>query len=196
MAKKKEDPIVAKIAEEGELFGKRLPIAGHIKERKPAPEPPAQGVAQPIDRKQKILNDLLLEAFKGGIFGGNVCIDMKHVKKLLELGADINAKDVVGWSLLSHAARHGMTDSAKELLDLGADINTADRGTGWTPLMSAITNGRGETAQLLITEGTDLNVKDKDGKNAVDHAKANARVSYLAAIMIDLGAKEIVPPKK
>ena len=81
------------------------------------------------------------------------------VKLLLELGADINAKNNYGWTALIYAARWGNTDTVKLLLELGADIN-AKNNYGWTALIYAARWGNTDTVKLLLELGADINAKN------------------------------------
>ncbi|HCR38575.1 MAG TPA: hypothetical protein DIV80_03745 [Synergistaceae bacterium] len=44
-------------------------------------------------------------------------------RTLIEAGADVNAKDIQGWTPLHEAAEAGRTDIVQLLLDHGADVN-------------------------------------------------------------------------
>merc|ERR1719309_1652576 len=71
-------------------------------------------------------------------------IDMKHyqiLKRLLELGADVNVHDVAGYTPLQHCLTIYGNDTtfamAKLLLANGADPNRKDR-FGCTPLIECV----------------------------------------------------------
>ena len=58
------------------------------------------------------------------------------VERLIDLGADVNAKESSGRTPLHHAANNGHIDVIVELVRSGADIESKDAG-GMTPLMWA-----------------------------------------------------------
>src|SRR4051812_29831693 len=73
--------------------------------------------------------------------GATECIDL-----LVQKGADMNAKDYKGCTILHEAAGSGCIDTVAYLLSKGIEINTKD-SKGATPL------------QYLITELISSNVK-------------------------------------
>jgi ankyrin repeat protein len=72
------------------------------------------------------------------------------IKILLELGADIHAKDKIGATALFHACIHGHTEALQLLLQNGAQANDSSRPMGMTPLLAAIESRDEETALLIL----------------------------------------------
>ena len=89
----------------------------------------------------------------------------KIVELLIDKGADVNAKDIVGGTPLHNAVRTPLYSAVRALnskivellIDKGADVN-AKRDDGETPLHSAAHVGNKEMAELLIANGADVNV--------------------------------------
>jgi ankyrin repeat protein len=96
------------------------------------------------------INSGLIEAAQAG--------DTAKVKKLLEQGADVNAKDEYGGTALMWAAGKGHTEMVNALIDAGADVNAKMKG-GWTALMFAAEEGYTGIVEILIGKGADVNVK-------------------------------------
>jgi hypothetical protein len=71
------------------------------------------------------LNKDLIEVARRG--------DLGEVRRLLDKGANVNARDVDGWTPLHWAAALGRLDIVKLLVERGADVN-AKNGDGKTPL--------------------------------------------------------------
>lgn len=78
-----------------------------------------------------------------GTFGETLlfnCITSSEIKKLIELGADVNAKDNFGTSVLGHATVNCRSiDSIRTLLKCGADVNapTQQGSYSYSPLTFA-----------------------------------------------------------
>lgn len=96
---------------------------------------------------------------------------------LLLAGADVNAADAGGRTLLAWACIRGWGDVAALLLDFDADPNQADT-TGRTPLHHAIADDEGrpvferrwELIDLLVKRGADVRRVDKSGCSPLDWA--------------------------
>lgn len=91
--------------------------------------------------------------------------NIEGVKHALEMGADVNAKDMWGGTALILSAFFGYKSIVKLLIDAGADVDAQDNN-GQTALMAAALFGYESIAELLIKNGADVNVKDKDGMTA------------------------------
>jgi len=90
----------------------------------------------------------------------------KILKKLIELGANIQAKDVAGYTPLHHcltSVSNSITVSmARELLQAGADPNAKNR-FGCTPLHEPVMAANFENIKLLLKFGADPDIEDNDG---------------------------------
>ena len=95
--------------------------------------------------------------------------DTALVKKLLDEGADINAKDD-GLTLLTKAATEGYLKTAKLLIDKKADIN-ARTNEGNTALMAASMTGYTKIVELLVNVGANTKAKNNMDYTAEMYAK-------------------------
>ena len=93
--------------------------------------------------------------------------DGEAVLRLIENGANVNAKDKNGTTPLHVAASANAQEIAKLLIDRGAGVNTKDK-EGWTPLLSAAQENAQEVAKLLIEHGAEVNAKENDGNTPMD----------------------------
>ena len=83
--------------------------------------------------------------------------DSAAVRRLLAAGADVNARDEAGSTLLMLAAHAGDLAMVRLLLGSGADVNASDE-RGWTALAKAAYNaelkhGSADVVQALIDAG-------------------------------------------
>ncbi len=86
---------------------------------------------------------------------------------LLENGASVKAKDILGSTPLHEAVRYGHKEIVQLLLDKGADSNSQD-SLGKTPLLLVIPKeSRIDISSLLITHGANPNAKDMYGDTPV-----------------------------
>ena len=120
-------------------------------------------------------------------------IDM--VRKYLEKGADVNAKDDSGFFPLLIAVDNNNYDMEKLLISKGADLNLktgkiygkkgiVDYGTA---LMYSTKLGLYEISKLLIVSGADLNIQNEDGKTALMIAAERGN-EKLTKLLISKGA--------
>jgi len=75
--------------------------------------------------------------------------DKTYLKKLIDEGCDINAKDQLGRTVLMLAAGSGNAETVKFLLENNAKDNTKTK-SGETALMMAANRGRSEIIKLLL----------------------------------------------
>lgn len=117
--------------------------------------------------------------------------DIEIVKLLLENGADVNARDISGITVLMHVSRYGYTEIAKMLIEKGADVNAKDN-EGRTALIQASGKGHKETAKLLIEKGTEeISVKEQIIKEQISIKKQISEYisDYSESAMIEELAK-------
>ena len=101
------------------------------------------------------------------------------IRFLLELGADVNAKDANGWTALLNAANvndtadTGRTSIVQTLLDAGADVNAKCTCLGvfdgeLTALMLAVRQSdKKAIVDILLARGADPNLTDNQGNTAL-----------------------------
>jgi ankyrin repeat protein len=104
------------------------------------------------------MTSLLFAAYKG---------KLAIVKILLEKGADVNARDMIEWSVLHWAAYKGDPGVLQILLDNGAlhliDVTAKSREPGDTPLHAAAKLNMIAVAQMLVERGARVNPKNDKG---------------------------------
>ncbi len=113
--------------------------------------------------------------------------DLAKVKRFIEEGTDVNARDKGGETPLFSAVLADNDDVAKFLLDKGADVNAQNNG-GRTPLHFAIrARARTNMVELLISKGADVNAKTEAGQTPL-HAACGSGQKAVAERLIAKGA--------
>jgi len=123
------------------------------------------------------LNEELFEAVKKE--------GVEEVRKLLENGADVNAKDNDGYTPLHYAAIKNKVDFARLLVEKGADVN-AKSNDGITPLHVAAWGGHVDVARFLVENGADVNAKNDDW-TPLHYAAIKNKVDF-ARLLVEKGA--------
>ena len=106
-----------------------------------------------------------------------------HIKifdKLLSLGADVNVRDVAGYTLLHNCVTFGndiTKEMATKLINNGADVNAKSR-FGETPLQICTAGNRIEFIEFLLDHGADSFIEDneKSSPQSLAQAMRNVRV--------------------
>ncbi|KAB1258322.1 Ankyrin repeat domain-containing protein 12 [Camelus dromedarius] len=96
--------------------------------------------------------------------------DVKQVKELISLGANVNVKDFAGWTPLHEACNVGYYDVAKILIAAGADVNTQGLDDD-TPLHDSASSGHKDIVKLLLRHGGNPFQANKHGERPVDVAE-------------------------
>lgn len=115
-----------------------------------------------INKTTDAVNEELFEAVMAADFDG--------VKNAVAKGADINALNLEGDSVL-HSTAVGDDDKnsqeiCKYLIERGADINIRNKAEGMTPLHWAVDNNP-HICDILLAAGADVNAKDNGGYTAL-----------------------------
>jgi len=113
--------------------------------------------------------------------------DVVEIRRLIEDGADVNAKDFYGETPLFKAAEAGHREIVELLLANGADVNAAS-GMGGAALYITIVRGHRDIAQLLIENGADVNARTGKGGFTPLHEAAGKGRKDLVELLIAAGA--------
>jgi ankyrin repeat protein len=87
-----------------------------------------------------------------------------RIRRLLRLGADVDAKDSGGETPLTRAAWKGDMDICKILIENGANLEAKDAYWGDTALMLAARNGNQYLVKYLVSRGADVNARNNNGE--------------------------------
>jgi cytohesin len=93
--------------------------------------------------------------------------NVKEVRGLLKAGADVDARDLQGFTALVSASECGHKQVAKVLMAHGADVNVKNRFLGETALTWV---SKREIAEFLISNGADVNARNNQGQTVLTSA--------------------------
>jgi len=111
--------------------------------------------------------------------------DVEQLQLLISSGADVNARDMMGYTPLFYAVQGGQKKAAELLIGGGANVNARD-GYGNTPLHHAAVRGHYDMCEVLVSNGADVGSRNLTGGTAV----AMAKDSRIAELLRKHGAKE------
>jgi uncharacterized protein len=111
--------------------------------------------------------------------------DAPVVRKLLESGADVNARDAEGNTPLILASFYASPECVALLIDKGADVNAANQA-GATPLIRAATSF--EKTRLLVAAGAKVGVRTALGNTPLILAARRAGNSRTVQLLLERGA--------
>jgi ankyrin repeat protein len=91
-----------------------------------------------------------------------------ELRRLLEQGEDMGARDKLGDTPLHVAIQEGHTQAARLLIERGADPDA--RGSHWGPLTAAAVRGNVPIVRLLLARGADVNGRLHPGEQTVEYS--------------------------
>nr|WP_238542256.1 ankyrin repeat domain-containing protein [Sphingomonas sp. PAMC 26621] len=92
------------------------------------------------------------------------------IPALLQAGADVDARDVKGYTPLILASYNGQVSTTTVVLAAGATVDAGDGARGNTPLMGVAFKGYADIARLLLEAGADANQRNLAGQTALMNA--------------------------
>ena len=105
------------------------------------------------------------------------------VKALLSAGANVNAKDTFGETLLHLSAVRGYKEMTSMLIAEGADVDAKDE-RGLTPLHAAAWGGHKEILELFINQNTDINLRSNEGLTPLHMAALSGHKETIETLIL------------
>ncbi|HBL98295.1 TPA: hypothetical protein DDZ86_01480 [Candidatus Dependentiae bacterium] len=150
----------------------------------------ATGAEQPIHgghlsfpEQEKLDQELLKTTSK-------VDISVEDIKKLLDKGANVNAKDLDDWTPLIKVCFQNNFEVAKLLIEKGANVN-AKNLNNQTPLLEACFHYNFKLVKLLIENSANVNAKNNQNKTPLDiaiktmnHPRSSKASQYIPLIRL------------
>jgi len=133
--------------------------------------------------------DLLLERTKWGasvLHIASAGCDTSVINLYINLGIDINVRDIKGKTPLMYASASGCADVVEYLISEGADVYIKDND-GNSVLLLAARRGKIENLEVLLKTGIYVNAIDSSGKTVLMHVSQGG--SDVIKILINAGAK-------
>lgn len=147
---------------EWEAGKRKAGLRARVAPKKPEPIA-AHGRAALSEEEKETLGDKIRIAASHG--------DRDEVKRLLDAGADVNAKDELGRTALMAAASCGRQIVVGLLMKRKADPDAKKGDRGTTALMMASSAGNTECVRELLAEGANPDIRDNARRTALMMAK-------------------------
>ena len=156
----------------------------------------ASALSIAVGSKNKEVIDVILAALKPAdlsavqhfeVFRSLMPGDPAYLRRALDAGFKINAKQTDGRTALMAAARVGSARSVRLLLAAGADVSARDKNS-LTALNLAATTDSTETTRALLEAGADVNAQDEAGFTPLATAVERRRKAQVSALLAH-GAK-------
>jgi ankyrin repeat protein len=108
--------------------------------------------------------------------------DMPALRRLLEAGLRVDARDARGRTALLAATHANRIDAARLLIERGADVNAKD-GMQDSPFLYAGAEGRLEILRMTLAAGADLNSTNRYGGTALIPAAHHGHVETVRELL-------------
>ncbi len=152
-----------------------------------------QGVINTIDilynNKIPNITQSLRNLFEKGLIDAVNSNNMEVARYLIDRGANLHAKTIYGWNLLSIAANNGNSELLKLLIAQNVDVNGGDLRRE-TPLFKALKKGHQECVYILVENGANVNIINENYETPLSFAvRYNHNNFEVVKLLLNHGAK-------
>ncbi|CAK9084596.1 unnamed protein product [Durusdinium trenchii] len=102
----------------------------------------------------------------GGLVKAAQAGDIAKCQEAVANGADVNARDELGYTALHWAAKHGLLELCKLLREKGAELDVRSQWDETPLIMAAKAQKSLPTCDFLVSEGADMQAKTNDRTGA------------------------------
>jgi ankyrin repeat protein len=124
----------------------------------------------------------LSESYDWSDLGDAVELFEIGLSSMIEAGADVDAKNASGVTVLFLASENGHTEIVRLLLEAGADASAANPD-GATPLIVASQNGHIEIVRLLLEAKAEVNAAHETGATPLFAASQNGHTEIVRLLL-------------
>jgi ankyrin repeat protein len=132
-----------------------------------------------LSQSREKSEELIVAAYHG---------DLVALRLALDSGADVNFKDLSGYTALHWVSFMGVVgedraEMARVLIDAGADVNSSLSDEGPSVLSTACDAGNPEIVRLLVEHGADVN-DDRDGSTPLIQSIHSANIEIVQYLLL------------
>jgi len=108
--------------------------------------------------------------------------NIEVVKKMIDAGADVHAKDATQVGALDYACRSGNLKLVEYLLFLNVEVNSRDASNS-SPIFSAVAAGHYDIFALLVERGADIKTPTETGTTLLHSAASHNSLQMIEALL-------------
>ena len=118
--------------------------------------------------------------------------DVVVLRYLEQMGANLQAKNNLGWSAMHQACFHGQEDIVRVLMELTPELVNVCNSNGSSPLHTAVANGQYDVIRyLLVDRRANIDGQNNTGDTPL-HFAVVCQQPEIAALLIEYGARPAV----
>jgi ankyrin repeat protein len=117
------------------------------------------------------------------------------LQKLIQLDADLDVEDDMGWTILIYASVFGDKSIIEAIIEGGADVNQMP-SDGWNALHTVVAKNMREQAEILLDKGAHIDTPTGDDEETAFHIALRSDHIDLVRLLLKRGADTTMKTKK